>query len=233
MTTHIPLMTSATAPLAFPSRSWVMNSTLFYTALTLPLSLILPSLALPAPFADMTSTLGPHTPHSNKRLFFFGPPPLNSFTNTTKHGLILPQLHAHNSSTHSNLTVSNTNPQPLPGPYRPLPPLPPLLQAPPLMIHSARCVKVSVTRKNCFSLTYVTLVGTWTASSLAGIWKCPLCTTPAPSCQGQLRPSASPLLSLTLTLNKHRLGGKKIASLVSTEQYSQGKKKHYSFQTLL
>jgi len=51
----------------------------------------------------------------------------------------------HNLPTHSNLTFPSTNPPPLPGPYRPSsPPLP----APPLMIHSARCVKVPLTRKN-------------------------------------------------------------------------------------
>ena len=66
------------------------------------------------------------------------------------------------SFTHFNPTSSNTNPQPLPGPYRrSSPPLP----APPLMIHSARCVKVHLTREKCFSVPYETPVGIWTASS--------------------------------------------------------------------
>jgi len=138
-----------------------MNSTPSYTVPTLPPSLTLPSSALPALFVDMTSAPGPHTPHSNKLLFSLGPAPLNSSANTTKHGLTLPPLHAHNSSTHSNLTFPNTNPQPLPGPYRPSSPS---LPAPPLMIHSARCVKVPLTRKKCFSVTYVTPVGIWKAS---------------------------------------------------------------------
>jgi len=117
---------------------------------------------LPALFVGMNSAPGPHTPHSNKLQFSLGPVPLNSSANTTKHGLTLPPLHAHNSSTHSNLTFPNTNPQPLLGPYRPSsPPLP----APRLMIHSAKCVNVSSTRKKCFSATYVTPVGIWTASS--------------------------------------------------------------------
>ena len=99
---------------------------------------------------------------TNKQTNKLGRAPLNSSANTTKHEPTLPPLHAHNSSTHSNLTFSNTNPQPLPGPYRPSsPPLP----APPLMIHNARCVKVPLTRKECFSVTYVTPVGIWTASS--------------------------------------------------------------------
>jgi len=115
MTTHTPPTTSAIAPLASPSRSWVMNSTSSYTVPTRPPSSTLPSSALPALFVDMTSAPGPHTPHSNKLLFSLGPAPLNSSASTTKHGLTLLPLHAHNSSTHSNL---NTNPQPLPGPYR-------------------------------------------------------------------------------------------------------------------
>jgi len=86
---------------------------------------------------------------------------------TTKHGLTLPPPHAHNSSTHSNLTFANTNPQPLLGPYRLSPPP---LPAHPLMIHSARCVKVPLTRKKCISVTYVTPVGIWTASS-SRVWR--------------------------------------------------------------
>jgi len=162
MTTHTSPTTSAIAPLASPSRFWVTNSTPSYTVPTLPPSLTLPSSALPALFVDMTSAPGAHTPHSNKLLFSLGPAPLNSSANTTKHGLTLPPLHAHNSSTQSNLTFPNTNPQPLPGPYCPSPPP---LPAPPLMIHSVRCVKVPLTRKNCFSVTYVTPVGIWTDSS--------------------------------------------------------------------
>ena len=70
--------------------------------------------------------------------------------------------YVHTPSTHFNLTFSDTNPQPLPGPYCPsLPPLP----APLLMIHSARCVKCPSARKKCFSVTYVTPVGIWTSCS--------------------------------------------------------------------
>jgi len=39
------------------------------------------------------------------------------------------------------------------------------LANPPLMIRSARCVKVPLTRNECFFVTYVTPVGTWPASS--------------------------------------------------------------------
>ena len=39
------------------------------------------------------------------------------------------------------------------------------LANPPLMIRSARCVKVHLTRNECFFVTYVTPVGTWPASS--------------------------------------------------------------------
>ena len=138
-----------------------MNHTPSYTVPTLPPSPTLPSSALPTLFVNMTSAPGPHTPHSNKLVFSLGPAPLNSSTNTTKHGLTLPPLHAHNSSTHSNLTFSSTDPQPLPGPHRPAPPL---LPVPPLMTHSVRCVKVPLTRKKCFFVTYVTPVGIWTAS---------------------------------------------------------------------
>ena len=138
-----------------PSRLWVMNSTLSYTAPTLPLSHTLPSSALPALFAyDLCSWVS-HTPLQQTAILL-GPPPLNSFANTTNHGLTLPPLYSHTSSTHFNLTFSNTNPQAPPGPYSPS--SPPLL-APPLMIQSARCVKVPLTRKKCFSMKYLTPVG--------------------------------------------------------------------------
>jgi len=103
--------------------------------------------------ADITSALGLHTPHCNKPLFSSAPTPLSSFANTTKHGLTLPRLHVHKSFTHSNPIFSNTNLQPLPGPYR-LPPSP--LPAPPPRIPSARCVKVSLTKTKCSFVTNVT-----------------------------------------------------------------------------
>jgi len=86
-TTHTPPTTNAIDPLAFPSRSWVMKPTPSYTFPTLPTSPTLPSLALPALFVDSISVPGPHTPRSNKLRFSLGPGPLNSFKNTTKHGL--------------------------------------------------------------------------------------------------------------------------------------------------
>ena len=149
-------------PSCLPPRSWVTNSTPSYTVPTLLTSPILPSLALPALFVDLISARGPHTPRSNKLRFSLGPDPLNSFKNMTKHGLTLPPLHALNSFTHFNLTFPNTYPHGLPHPYRPSFPLWP---ASPLMIHSARCAKVPLTRKECSSATYVTPVGTWAASS--------------------------------------------------------------------
>jgi len=110
----------------------------------------------------VTSAPGPRTPHSNKLFFSLGPAPRNSSANTTKHGPTPPPLHAHNSSTHSNLTFSSTSPQPLPGPHTlSSPPLP----VPSLMIHSFRCVTAPLTRKKYFSVTYVTPVGVWTDSS--------------------------------------------------------------------
>jgi len=72
MTTLTPPMTNAIAPLAFPSRLFVTNFTPSYTVPTHPPSLTLPSSALPVLFVDMTSTPGPHTPHSNKLLFSLG-----------------------------------------------------------------------------------------------------------------------------------------------------------------
>ena len=75
MTTHSPRMTNAITPLAFPSRSWVTNSSPSYTAPTLLPSLTLPSSAVPALFVDMTSAPGPCTPHSNKLRFSLGPAP--------------------------------------------------------------------------------------------------------------------------------------------------------------
>ena len=110
----------------------------------------------------MISAPGSHTPPSNKLRFFLGPGPLNSSENTTKHRLTLQPLYALNSSTPFNLTFPNTYPQALPGPYSPSFPA---LSAHPLMIRCARCVKVPLTRKECFSVTYVTPVGTWPASS--------------------------------------------------------------------
>jgi len=177
-----------------------MNPTPSCTVPTLPPSPTLPSSALPALFVDMTSVPGPNTPHSIKLLFSLGPAPLNFSTNTTKHGLTLPLLHAHNSSTHSNLTSPDTNPQPLPGPYCPsCPPLP----APPLMIHSARCVtvKVPLTRKKCFSVTCVTPVGIWAASrrpsppSLPRYGNVPCAPLMLPHPRDNCETSASPLPS--------------------------------------
>jgi len=144
----------------------------------------------------MISAPGPHTPHSNKLQFSLGPGPLNSSADTTKHGLTLPPLYTLNSSTHFNLTFPNTYPQALlPGPYRPSsPPLP----APPLMIRSA---KVPLTRKECFSVTYVTPVGIWPASfppspqSLLGYGNVPSAPLLSPHPRVHYDTSTSPSLS--------------------------------------
>jgi len=208
ISTLTPLMTNAIAPLAFPSRLWVTNCTPSYTVPTLPPSLTLPSSALLALSVDMTSVPGPRTPHSNKLLFSLGPAPLNSSANTTNHGPTPSPLHARNSSTHSNLTFSNTNPQPLPGPHTLSPP--PLL-VPSLMKHSVRCVTAPLTRKKCFSVTYVTPVGIWTASSppsppsLMGYGNVPCVPLLLPYPTVHCDTSASPLPSLNLTLTKHHL----------------------------
>jgi len=223
MTTLKPPTTSAIAPLAFPSRLWVTNCTPSYTVPTHPPSLTLPSSALPVLFVDMTSAPGPRTSHSNKLLFSMGPA---SSANPTKHGPTPPPLHAHNSSTHSNLTFSNNNPQPLPGPHTLSPPL---LPVPSLMIHSVRCVTTPSTRKKCSSVTYVTPVGIWTASSpssppsLLGYGNVSCVPLLAPYPAVNYDTSASPLPSLTLTLTKHHLGKKKTIScqhniLLSTPQ---------------
>ena len=52
-----------------------------------------------------------HTPLQQTAILH-GSSPRNSSENTTKHGPTPPPTHAHNSSTHSNLTFSNTNPGP-------------------------------------------------------------------------------------------------------------------------
>jgi len=150
-----------------------------------------------------------------------GPVPPNSSVNTRKHGLTLPLLHAHNSSTHSDLTFSNTNPQPIPGPHRPSPAS---LPAPTLMIHSVRCVKAPLTRKKGFSVTYVTTVFIWTPSSppsppsLLGYENIPCVPLLPPHPRVHCDTSAFPLPSLTLTLTEHHLGQKKkTPSLVRTK----------------
>jgi len=96
-------------------------------------------------------------------------------------------------STHSNLTFPNTNPQPFPGQYSPSsPPLP--------TIHSARCVKVPLTKKKCFSVTYVTSVGIWTTPpppsppSLPGDGNVPCAPLWPPHPKVHYNTSASPLL---------------------------------------
>jgi len=110
-----------------------------------------------------------------------------------------------------NLTFSNTNPQPLPGSYRPSPPP---LPAPSLMIHSVRCVKVPLTGEKCFFVTYVTPVGIWTASSppspssLLGYGNVPCVPLLPPHPRAYCDTSAPPLPSLTLTLTKHHRGQK-------------------------
>jgi len=217
MTTLTPPTTNAIAPLAFPSRLWVTNYTPSYTVPTYPPSLTLPSSALPAIFVDMTSALGPRTPNSIKLLFCLGPAPRNSSANTTKHhddGPTAPPLHAHNSSTHSNLTFSNTNPQPLPGPHTLSPPP---LPAPSLMIHRVRCVTAPLTRKKCISVTYVTPVGILKTAcsppslpSLLGYGNVPCVPLLPPYPAVHCDTSASPLPSLTLTLTKHHLETKNL-----------------------
>jgi len=140
-----------------------------------------------------------------------GPAPRNSSENTTKHGPTPPPTHAQTSSTHSNLTFSNTNPQPLPGLHTlSLPPLP----VPSLMIPSVRCVTAPLTRKKCFSVTYVTPAGIWTASSppslpsLPGYGNVPCVPLLPPYPVVPYDTSASPLPFLTLTLTKHHFGKK-------------------------
>jgi len=211
MTTLTPPTTNAIAPLALPSRLWVTNCTPSYTVPTHPPSLTLPSLALPALLVDMTSAPGPRTPRSNKLLFCLGPAPRNSSANTTKHGPTPLPTHAHNSSTHSNLTFSNTNPQPLPGPHTLSPPP---LPVPSLMIHSVRSVTAPLTREKCFSVTFVTPIGIWTAwsppllPSLLGYENVPCVPLLPPYPAVHCDTSASPLPSLTLTLTKHHIGKK-------------------------
>jgi len=123
-----------------------------------------------------------------------------------------PALHAHNSSIHSILPFSNTNPQPLPGPYTLSPPP---LPVPSLLIYSVRCITAPLTRKECFSVTYVTPVGIWPASSppslpsLLGYGNVPCVPLLPPYPAVHCNTSASPLPSLTLTLTKHHLGDKK------------------------
>jgi len=125
----------------------------------------------------------------------------------------LPRLRVHNSFTQFNPTFSNTNPQPLLGPYHPSPtPLPaPPLQGYPVPNRS----KVHLTKKKCSSATYLTPA---TASSPPSL-PCKLGRGNAP-CVPPLLPHTrvncdtstftSPLPFLTLSLIKHHLGwGKK------------------------
>jgi len=135
-------------------------------------------------------------------------------------------LHAHNSSTHSNFTFSNTNPEPFPGPHCLSPPP---LPNPPLMIHSVRCVTAPLTSKECFSVTYVAPVGIWTASSppsppsLLGYGNVPCVPLLPPYPKVHCDTSASPLPSLTLTLTKHHLGKKKKPHLLPAQRITLNK----------
>jgi len=105
------------------------------------------------------------------------------------------------------------------------------------MIHSVRCVTAPLTRKNCFSVTYVTPVGIWTASSppsppsLLGYRNVPCVPLLPPHPRVHCETSASPLPSLNLTLTKHHLGPKKNhpPSLLSTKYCSQQKIKKTAF----
>ena len=89
------------------------------------------------------------------------------------------------------------------------------LPVPSLMIHSVRCVTAPLTRKKCFSVTYVTPAGIWTASSpnslpsLPGYENVPCVPLLPPYAAVPYDTSASPLPSLTLTVTKHHLGKKK------------------------
>jgi len=86
---------------------------------------------------------------------------------------------------------------------------------PSLMIHKVSCVTAPLTRKEHFSVTYVTPVGTWTASSppslpsLPGYGNVPCVPLLPPDPAVPCDTSASPLPSFTMTLTKHHLGGKK------------------------
>jgi len=138
----------------------------------------------------LISARGPHTPRSNKLRFSLGPDPLNSFKNTTKHGLTLPPLPALNSFTHFNLTFPNTYPHGLPDPYRPS--FPPL-SAPPSDYTQCQVCQSPFDEERML-LCDIRNAG-WHMGCLlpplttipAGMWKCPLCTPPAPSSQGPLR----------------------------------------------
>ena len=70
-------------------------------------------LALPALFVDLISVPGPHTPRSNKLRFSLGPGPLNSFKNTTKHGLTLPLLRALSLQSHFSKHLSSRSTAPV------------------------------------------------------------------------------------------------------------------------
>jgi len=177
MTTHTPPMTNVIAPLAFPSRSWVTNFTPSYTVPTYPPSLTLPSSALPALFVDMTSVPGPLTPYSNKLVISLGPASRNSSANTTKHRLTPPPLRAHNASTHSNLTFSNTAPHCLSSSPLPVPPSDTQCQVCESPFEEEKMFLCDICnaglRMDCLLPPLTTIP--------AALWKCPLCTPPAHS----------------------------------------------------
>ena len=157
----------------------------------------LPSSALPALFVNMTSAPGTRTRHSNKLLFSLVQPPKllrkhdKAWTHSTS------QLQSH---------FSKSQPSASPGPV------------PSLVFSPARPPSDDTQCQGCqsrfqkyFSVTYVTLVGIWTASSspsqtsLLGHGNVPCATLLPPHPRVHCDTSASSLPSETLTLTKHHL----------------------------
>jgi len=101
-------------------------------------------------------------------------------------------------------------------------------------VEESRCVKSPLTRKKCFSVTYVTLVGIWTASSppsppsLLGYGNVPCVPLLPPHPRVHCDTSASPLPSLTLTLTKHHLRQKKKIHLLPAQNSTLKKIKPFS-----
>ena len=191
MTTHTPPMTNAISPLAFPIRSWVTSSTPSYTVPTLFPSPTLPSSALPALFIDMTSAPGHHTPHSNNAIFLGSSPPkllhkhdtgtVWTHSTSTTYTQLIYSLHPH---------FFKHQPSASPGPVQSLTSSP---ASPPS--DDTQCQVCQILFDEEKMLLCDIFNAGWHMDCLlfplttipAGIWKCPLCTPPAPSSQGPLQ----------------------------------------------
>jgi len=137
----------------------------------------------------MTSAPGPHTPHSNKLLFSLGPAPLNSSANdkvwTHSTSTTCTQL-IYSLQSHFFKHQPSASPVPVPS-LKSSPARPPSDDTQCQVCQSPFDEEKMLLCDICNAGWHMNCLLPTLATIPAGIWKCPLCTPPAPSSQGPLQ----------------------------------------------